>query len=1585
MGLGDIVDGVKGGINKGLSVGEDLIDEGKKKVGEGVDYATNKVGDGLDHVGLHDAADAVEDWGDDVASDLGATPGEQQLGQTEEADELVHGKPDKIRESAQHLKDFHTAFDHVSQGMKRVDSSGWAGEGGDAFRKKFGVHPTKWAEAADACEQAAGALDAYADAVRWAQGKAKEAVALYKKGRTASKDAVDAYNKKADAYNAKITANEDPGPKPEPFQDPGKADIKKAHETLAEARKQRNTAASDAQGKVKAALAHAPAEPPPLDRLGNTVLDAYQAYNIETAHVVGGALKGTAGLLNFARGLNPTDPYNLTHPAAYMQNVSMTLSGLVSTAAHPERIVTTAIEGFKKDPSEFVGRLIPELIGTKGAGLARSGLRLGLKTAAKEGLEKGAENAVRREARDAAERSPHATSRHPGERTCEKDPVDVATGCVLLSQTDVSLPAVLPLVLKREFSSAYRSGRWFGPSWSSTIDQRLEIDAEGITFVGEDGLLLTYPHPAPGVPTMPRHGSSRWPLDREADTYTITDSAGGRTWHFEDTTHGTALLQQLDDRNGNWIRFEYDEDGTPRALEHSAGYRLTMSCDEGRVTALYLVGAGPAGSDQELLSYSYSSGGHLAGIVNSCAHPTEFTYDERGRITTWTDTNGRSFTYAYDEQNRCSSQSGEAGHQRSVFTYSPVDAATGQRTTTITDSFGHDTQFVINKRSQVVARIDPSGHTTRFARDARNRLLEHTDPLGHTMRLEYDEAGNLVTVTRPDGRSSRAEYNDVGLPVKVTGPDGTVTRQTYDDRGNCTSVGSGPGQEKLYTYDEAGRLTSVTDPMGHRNTIHSNRAGLAVEVTDPLGAVTRYERDAFGRPTTITDPVGASAQLAWTREGHLSRYTAPDGAVESWTYDGEGNCTSHTDALGGTSRSEYTHFDLLSARTGPDGARHEFRHDTELRLTAVVNPQGLTWSYVYDPAGNLMSETDFDGRRLDYTYDAAGHLTSSTDASGQTVRYERDFLGQVTRKDVEGHVTEFAYDLTDQLAQATSPDCTLTLLRDRFGRLRSETVNGRTISYTYDEWGRQIGRTTPSGATTTWQYDAVGRPTRMTAAGRTIDFAYDAAGREVSRRIGESLSWNSQFDEVGRLTARTVAASTRSRPIQQHSYTYRADGHLTGIDDESDGPRRISLDPSGRVTAIQATDWSETYAYDEAGNQVFASWPPNHPGHEATGPRSYTGTRLTGAGTVRYEHDAQGRVTLRQKPRLSRKPDTWRYEWDPEDRLIGTVTPDGTRWRYTYDPLGRRTSKVRLADDGETVIERTDFTWDGTTLCEQTTVSAHAPHPVILTWDHRGLHPITQTERVINAETRQSEIDARFFAIITDLVGTPTTLVDEDGDIAWRTRRTLWGTTAWAVGNSAYTPLRFPGQYFDPETGLHHNHFRQYDPETARYLTSDPLGLAPAPNPSVYVHNPHLWADPLGLTPCEDAAKNAQADKTTPLGKEIPTRDEASVGSTTNHNYKQTFFDEHPELKGKVVVHHAIEQQVLKRYPGLFSPNEIHSLENLRGIPKGDINSRIHLSEIRVSWNEFYRTHPNPTRQEVLDHVTHVDDSLGNWFNPRIR
>ncbi|MGW0177289.1 RHS repeat-associated core domain-containing protein [Rhodococcus sp. NPDC003322] len=142
------------------------------------------------------------------------------------------------------------------------------------------------------------------------------------------------------------------------------------------------------------------------------------------------------------------------------------------------------------------------------------------------------------------------------------------------------------------------------------------------------------------------------------------------------------------------------------------------------------------------------------------------------------------------------------------------------------------------------------------------------------------------------------------------------------------------------------------------------------------------------------------------------------------------------------------------------------------------------------------------------------------------------------------------------------------------------------------------------------------------------------------------------------------------------------------------------------------------------------------------------------------------------------------------------------------------------------------FTWDGTRLVEQETSGE------MTRWTYRpgGFAPLTQ-----------SRVDAEFFAIVTDLVGSPVELVDPGaGEVVGSASADLWGRTIWQ-GES--TPLRFPGQYFDDESGLHYNLHRYYDPALGRYVTQDPLGLRPAPNPSAYPHNPTGWIDPLGLTP----------------------------------------------------------------------------------------------------------------------------------------
>jgi len=110
----------------------------------------------------------------------------------------------------------------------------------------------------------------------------------------------------------------------------------------------------------------------------------------------------------------------------------------------------------------------------------------------------------------------------------------------------------------------------------------------------------------------------------------------------------------------------------------------------------------------------------------------------------------------------------------------------------------------------------------------------------------------------------------------------------------------------------------------------------------------------------------------------------------------------------------------------------------------------------------------------------------------------------------------------------------------------------------------------------------------------------------------------------------------------------------------------------------------------------------------------------------------------------------------------------------------------------------------------------------------------------------------------------------------------------------------------------------------------------------------------------------------------------AVLGVAESTNYRMIFFAKYPWLEGKVFVHHAVEQQVMKRYPGVLSEAELHSIENLRGIPK-ELNSELHLSKIRREWNVFYRTHPKPTKQELLDKATEIDKRFGSQFNPPVQ
>jgi RHS repeat-associated protein len=1062
---------------------------------------------------------------------------------------------------------------------------------------------------------------------------------------------------------------------------------------------------------------------------------------------------------------------------------------------------------------------------------------------------------------------PAAGARSPSGIPQAGHPVDVATGDVLLFQDDVSLPAgigVLPLVIGRAYRSSRRAGRWFGPSWASTFDQRLQVSPERVIGMFADGRVLSWlcvagddgPVPATGLPVT----GPRWRLERVRGGFAVTDPQAGLTWRFEWRTGyrrsaggvGELPLVSVTGRAGDQISFGYTPTGQPAFITHSGGYRIRIVMTGGRFSQLVLAGAGAdgaeAGREVLLVEYRYDPAGNLAAVINSSGEPLRFSYDEQGLLLGWDDRNGVSYRYSHDEQGRCVAGDGPDGAMSGRFSY-------GDRVTWWTDAAGAMTIYQLDESSRVAAVTDPLGNVTHFWHDEYGRAMAHADPLGRLTRYEYDEPGNLTCIMQPDGTQVRAVYDGANLPVCLQEPDGASWKQEYDARGNLVRQDAPDGAVTWYGHDQCGHLASVTDPLGAVTRVESDQAGLPVAMTRPDGGITRYTRDLFGRVTAITAPDGAVMELTWTVEGQLASRIFPDGSSERLGYDAEGNLISRLGPAGAQTSYEYGPFDLVTVRTGPQGSRTEFRYDHGLRLTAVAHG-GLSWRYSYDPAGRLAGQTDCNGASTRYSYDPAGQLIGRVNAVGQQVTCGYDELGHLVERVADGVTTTFGYDAAGRLARASNPDAELRLARDPLGRITAETCDDRTVSSDYDHAGRRGRRITPGGSQQRWEYDAAGNPVLLETGGQVLRFGYDQIGRETRRELPGGLALTQDWDATGRLTSQTLMAAPGAGKaamtaipavLARRDYAYRADGFLANVDDLLAGPHRFTLDLAGRITSVKGAGWAERYAYDPAGNVSSARWiaPPASAAAtwlaaDVQGPRDRAGTLITRAGAVRYRHDKQGRVIGRQRARSS-----WTYQWDADDRLTAVTTPNGSTWRYRYDPLGRRIAKHRLDASGA-LTETTVFTWDGAVLAAE--VAQRSVHQRHVTWDYRpgtGT-PLTQTESVCSQDAPEEIIDQRFYAIIADPIGMPAELVSPDGTVAGFQLHTVWGGTLWHPGGAS-TPLRFPGQYHDQETGLHYHQQRYYDPVTGSYLSPDPLALAPAANPHAYVPNSPIQASPLGL------------------------------------------------------------------------------------------------------------------------------------------
>ncbi|MGR4853382.1 RHS repeat-associated core domain-containing protein [Streptomyces sp. LARHCF252] len=1364
------------------------------------------------------------------------------------------GDPQRVRTLAKQLHDF---ADDVSDALRLVKGMAgegtlleWAGKSADVFKEDFGDVPKNLKKLKKSYEMCGDALSDFWPKLERAQSLADKALRKGREARdslssaqsrlTSADSWVTRAGKEADKYKDDPTGSKSDADKPDEAkvraatrdvqhaksaQSKAQSDVSDAQDALAaakkmaeDARKMRDEAAREAKSKIDEASDAGIQNRSWWEDIGDWFTDNWDTIVMVckvvvavvgiVAMIIGGPILGAIVLIAAAVVLADT-LYKYSKGQASLWDV-----GLAALDCIPGMKGLTTLGGLAKGLKAF-GKT-----GLKGMAAGVRGLGPRMK-----GLGRQMKNLF----------------------TCG-DPIDMATGQMVMSLDDLSLPGVLPLVVQRSHRTDVQAGIWFGPSWTSSLDQRLLLDDDGIRFVSVDGTVLCYAIPAPGERMRPLVGPD-WVL-----TWNDAPDAGmivyqveiGVTLHFRHVQGGRAAelsLVCVQDRNGNTIDLHYDENGSPRELVHHGGYRLGVTTESGRVTGLSLLNS----PDQpRLVSYEYDARGRLAGVVDSSGAAQRYSYDEQNRVIGWRSRVGYEYQYTYDAVGRCTRTAGDGG----VLAYSyAYDEET--RTTVATDSLGYSITYTFNEDYRPVREIDPLGHVVTRQWDEDGRLATLTDPLGRTTSFSHDSQGNVTHVVRPDGGVMRREYDEHSQVTKVLQPDGSTWESTYDDRGNRIAVVDPLGGTTSFTFDGTGALTGITDGLGVRQqTLVNDAAGLIVGRTDQLGATSAFGRDAFGRITEITDAFGKVTRVGWTLEGRISWRHLPDGTSERWSYDSEGNPLEYRSSNGRRTSYANSHFDLCTLRENEDGSSERYEYDTELRLRSVTNAAGQNWTYAYDGVGRIISETDYNGRTLTYRYDAAGQLVERTNGAGETTRFRYDALGNVVAMEAAGSTTTYEYDLLGQLVRARNADVELTREHDAAGHLLAESWNGREVRSEYDITGRRTARRTPSGATTEWTYELGRRSMVQGLGGHEVAFHYDVVGREVERVLGEATRLTHEWDVDRMVTTQRVV--TRGVDISKRVYRHRPDGLMTSVTDTGRGDRAFEFDHAGRVTAARGgVGGDESYRYDALGNLTgFGTSAPLGDEENVPGERTYSGTVIERAGRTFYRHDRQGRLVRRVTKLLSGGRREWRYVWNAEDQLTDVLTPDGRHWHYAYDPLGRRIAKQLLADDGTTILEQVAFFWDVDDLAEQT--DGH----VSLSWDWAGGQvPISQRMREIGPigpDTPQDQIDERFYAIVTDLLGTPTELVDAEGEVVWTQSTTLWGVRLAASGGSGIEcPLRFPGQYFDAETGLHYNHHRYYEPGTARYLSPDPLGRTPAPNHYAYVKNPLQWKDPLGLkAPC---------------------------------------------------------------------------------------------------------------------------------------
>jgi RHS repeat-associated protein len=958
-----------------------------------------------------------------------------------------------------------------------------------------------------------------------------------------------------------------------------------------------------------------------------------------------------------------------------------------------------------------------------------------------------------------------------------------------------------------------------------------------------------------------------------------TTPVTGFTYQYTDATNPTSITNILDGAGQTYATWTYDSQN--RATSSKMGGTLGANATtltynaNGSVTVTNALGVADTYTFVYLLGVPKVQHISRASTATTAAAGRGFGYDwSTGFLHTSSDWNGNVTTYTHNALGLPTS----------------IVEATGYGASSRTTTISYDTTF-----PYLPHQIVRNGLTSTFSYDASGNLLSETDtdttttsiPYStngqtRTMQWTWTATGQLQSIQQPrtdvtaktsygytggtltsvtdalSHATNITSYSGGGYPLTIVDPNGVTTTLTWDGGqrlltstvttsllGNLTTTS---------TYDAAGNIASVEKPDGSKLTFAYDTAHRLKTVTDLFGNTVNFTLDALGDATQVQvkdsfSNVTASHTATFDALGRMLTYVGGMSQTTTLTWDKNSNLLTVKDPLLHTTTLTYDHLNRLSTSVDPSpGGTTTITYDTLDRVLTVKNPLNNTTSYVYDGFGDRIQEASPDSGTAVYYFDPDSNLTKQVLAGSleADMTFDADDRMLTTTYPADSTLnTAISYDQTTghgngigHLTSATDKIGSLALTWDERGNVTAESrvatgITTLNTAYAFDAGNNVSSITYPSGTIAGYGRDSMGRVTSVTAkppgAGSPSNIAtsitYEPFGPVTGLSFGNGLTGTYQYDNDYRPTSRVDAATSN---ILNLAYTYDANDNVKTITDAVNAAngQTLGYDALNRIsTAASGTggygSWSWTWDKDHnVATQVIAGTTTTYTPVSGT---SKLSKWVTGSTTINVTSTAAGNINLLKNGSTT----VTTLNYNPANEM-SSATSSGGSASYAYDLFGRRLEKA--PSGGNTIV----FQFSGiSTLLEETDLHTNQADYIYLNG-----RPIGEVNPSSGA----------LYYTHTDILGTPQYLTNGSGVVAWSATYKPFGNTQTTSG-TIVQHLRFPGQYYDSETGFQHEGYRDLDPtEAGRHVQNDPLGLRGGINTFQYAgENPFVNIDPSGL------------------------------------------------------------------------------------------------------------------------------------------